>query len=97
MITRKWRRLSFSDIGEDQADIFFHRIARNADFFRERLIFGRLFDTLPRAIVFPAMIETADTFAFDRTDRKLRATVRATRPHQVRNAAVAAIDREVFT
>src|SRR6185503_3221322 len=96
-IARQRRRLALAEIGEDQADVFFHRITRNADFVRERLSFRRLLDALSRAVIFPAMIKTTYAFALDPAHRKLRSPVRAARANEVRRGAIAAIDREIFS
>jgi hypothetical protein len=43
------------------------------------------------------MVKATNTFTFDRTDRKLRSSMRTTRPHEIGRTAFAAIKRKVFT
>src|SRR5438128_7691295 len=75
--SRKRRRRSFAQIGKYQAQVFLRRVTPNADFGGEARILGRLLHTLSRAIVFPAVIKTADAVAFHPTHRELCSTMRA--------------------
>ncbi len=90
------RRLACAEISEDQADGLAHGITRNANILGERLRFSGLFDTLPRAVVFPAVVKTANGVFFDPAHRQLCAAVRAAISHQVRRAALAAVQGKVF-
>jgi hypothetical protein len=68
----------------------------NADLGREFRRFGRHLGALARAVEFPTVIEAPDLAPLDESDRELRAAMRAALRHDVRNAVLAAIKREVF-
>ena len=64
-IARQWRRRAFAEISEDKTDVFLHGITCDAHLGCETLNFGRLLNALPRSIVLPAVIKTANAVVFD--------------------------------
>ena len=88
--------LAFAEEGEDQTEIFLRRPAANFYFLGKAVVFGRLLDALAGAVVFPAMVETADAIVLDPADRQLRAPMGAAEIDNVRRAARAAIKRKAF-
>src|ERR671918_2801018 len=70
-IARQWRRFSFAKIGEHQPEIVLGRTTANPYLFRERFLFCRLLDALPRTGKFPAVKTTPDTILLHPTNGKL--------------------------
>src|SRR5215204_3092475 len=64
-IPAELRRLTLSEIGEDQAEILADRVAPDLDPIAEGLRLGRLFRALPASIVLPAMVEAPKLVALD--------------------------------
>src|SRR5262249_9722563 len=87
---------AFAQIGKDHAEVFLGGIARYSHLGREAGVLGRLLDALARAVVFPAVVEAAQAVALHPAGRELRAPVRAARRHDVRCAALAAVEGEVL-
>src|SRR5262245_47268461 len=90
------RRVTLAEIGEDQSKILLRRAAADFNFLGKALAFRRLLDALSRAVVFPAMIKTANAILLDPADGKLRATVRAAEIDDVSRPALAAVKRKVL-
>src|SRR5438552_4010779 len=88
--------LVFSQIGEDETEIFVGRIAPDADLFTERIRLFGLFDAEPGGVVGPAVIEAAEVITFHPASGELRAAVRAAERHQMRNAGLAPVKGEVL-
>ena len=93
-----WQRRhdSFAEVGEDQAQILQRGAATNGYFLRETFVFRRLLDALAGAVVFPAVVETADAIVLDPADRQLRAAMGTTKINDIGRTACAAIKREAF-
>src|SRR5579872_5776928 len=94
--TRKLRRFTLAEIGEDQADIFLCRIGARFHLGGEVGFFGRLLDALAMPVEFPAVIEAADAVARDRAQRERGLAMRAAIFQHIRRAALAAIKREIL-
>src|SRR5579872_1069810 len=93
---RKFRRRTVAQIGEDQAEIFAHRVGPQPDLAGEPRLFRRLLDALPVAVVLPAVIEAADGIAFDISGRQCRTAMAAIGIDQVRRSGLAAVERETL-
>jgi hypothetical protein len=63
-VLRETRRLTFSQIRKDKAQLFFHRIVLELYTITKRLRLVGLLDTLAGAVKFPAMETASDTVAF---------------------------------
>ncbi len=95
-ITWERRRFAFAKVGKDQSEVFLCWAASDADLLRERLLLGRLFDALARAVVFPAVIHASEAIAFDPSGRELRSAMSAAKVDYMR-ALFSAVECEVFT
>ena len=87
-MARELRRLAFAEEGEDQPEIFAHRVGRDRDLVAEGVLLGRLLEAAPVGRELPAVIEAAQRVALDPAGRELRAAVRATRIDQMRLAGL---------
>src|SRR5438094_356926 len=65
------RRLTFAQVGEHQAQVLLRRVAPNPYARGEGGVLARLLDTLPRAVVHPAVIDTAEAIILDPPRREL--------------------------
>jgi len=95
-IAWQWRRRSRAEVGEDQAQILLRGAATNGYFLRETFVFRRLLDALAGAVVFPAVIETADAIVLDPTRGQLRAAMGTSKIDDVSPSARTTIKREAF-
>ncbi len=75
-VGREGRRLALSEIGVDEAEIFAGRIAADPHLAGKPRLLGRLFEALPGAVEFPAVIDAADVVALDPAQMHLSAAVR---------------------
>src|SRR5207245_1559129 len=71
-IARQFGRFSLAQIGEDQPQVFPHRVALDPDPLAERLRLRRLLDTLPIGPIDPAVVEAAQVVPFYPASRELR-------------------------
>ena len=65
-------------------------------FLSETFMLRGLLDALTGAVVFPAMVKTADAIVLDPADRKLRAAMGAAKIDDIGRATGAAVERETF-
>ncbi len=95
-IAREGRRLAIAEIGEDEAHVLAQRIGRHLDLGGEGRALGRLLEALAGAVIEPAVIEAADAVALDPAVDERGLAMGTAVDQQMRRAALAAIEREIF-
>src|SRR5581483_10063351 len=88
--------LVLPQIRPEEAEIFARRVAGDLHLRGKARVLGGHLDTLTGLVVLPAVVEAADAVPLHPAGAELRPPVRAAKRHQVRRAALAAIEREVL-
>src|SRR4051812_6390173 len=95
-IARHRRRLALPHVSENETEIFAARIALDPDLIRKGTGLGRLIHALSQAIIFPAVIDAADSLTVDNAGRELGAAMGASVSDQVHLAAAATEQSQIL-
>ena len=90
------RRLTFAQVGEDEAEIVLRGIGAQANLRGKSRVLAWLLDALTGLVVLPAVIVTAQRIALNEAGREQRRAMRAVRLHHVHAPVLAAIYGDKF-